>query len=72
MLLVDPEGTVGDVKAQFRDKAGTPVDQQRLIYGGHELEDMKTLKEYNIEKDSTLHLVLRLPGGVFSRQGYNA
>lgn len=63
MLLVEPEDTIGSVKAQFKDKQGTPVDQQRLIYGGNELEDKKTLQDYNIERDATLHLVLRLPGG---------
>eukprot|EP00731_Ephydatia_muelleri_P033892 Em0041g5a len=56
MLLVQPEDTVASVKAQFKDKQGTPVDQQRLIYGGSELVDEKTLQDYNIERDATLHL----------------
>lgn len=66
MLLVQPEDTVASVKAQFKDKQGTPVDQQRLIYGGSELVDEKTLQDYNIERDATLHLVLRLPGGFWA------
>ena len=63
MLLVQQEDTIQSVKVQFKDKQGTPVDQQRLIYGGQELEDKKTLKEYGIDRDATLHFVLRLPGG---------
>ena len=64
MLLVQEDDTVRSVKMQFKDKQGTPVDQQRLLYGGEELDDKKTLKDYGIERDSTLHLVLRLPGGL--------
>mmetsp|Transcript_19869 Transcript_19869/g.41471 ORF Transcript_19869/g.41471 Transcript_19869/m.41471 type:complete len:240 (-) Transcript_19869:186-905(-) len=62
-IEVEEGESIEDVKAKISEKEGIPAEQQRLIFGGEQLQDGKTIDDYDLGDDSTLHLVLRLRGG---------
>lgn len=66
-IEVEEGESIEEVKAKIAEKEGIPPEQQRLIFGGQQLQDAKTLDDYDVGDDSTLHLVLRLRGGIVDK-----
>ena len=60
---INDSDTIGSIKQRIFEKEGIPIDQQRLVFNGKQLEDAQTIGSYGIEADSNVHLVLRLKGG---------
>jgi len=60
---LEDSDSISTIKQKIQDKEGIPADQQRLVFNGKQLEDDKTVGDYNIQAEANIHLVLRLKGG---------
>jgi hypothetical protein len=73
-IVLHPTCTIDDMKVRIQSEEGIPPDQQRLIYAGQQLEDHRTLSDYDIKAGATIHMVLRLRGGMYDptsgREGF--
>ncbi|KAI0488866.1 hypothetical protein KFK09_028705 [Dendrobium nobile] len=67
ILQVEPSETISNIKVMIKEKQGINTDEQRLVYAGKELKDDRTLAYYNIQKDNTIYLIVRLQGGMTSK-----
>ena len=67
--MLDAADTIRNIKVQIKEKEGIDPDKQRLVFNGRLLEDSKTLTDYNIEKESTMHLVVRISLNVKTPEG---
>jgi len=75
-LLANSAMDIANVKELIQEKEGIPLDQQRIVFAGKQLEDGRTLGDYNVPNDATIHIVLRLRGGMYhctsGRQDFNS
>ncbi|PKU61813.1 Ubiquitin [Dendrobium catenatum] len=67
ILQVEPSETISNMKVMIKEKQGINTDEQRLVYAEKELKDERTLAYYNIQKDNTIYLIVRLQGGMTSK-----